>query len=122
VFDSRLGCCKELNADSAAGETFANRTSAHDPDIERVRSRQLASANHQPTIGAIMKILTSADLFSPPKRKRKTKERFARAKLVVAVARDCAVEKAQQRAAPSMTRPPTVLQRRRLAERLGAKS
>jgi hypothetical protein len=72
--------------------------------------------------GAIMKILTSADLFSPPKRKRKTKERFARAKLVVAVARDCAVEKAQQRAAPSMTRPPTVLQRRRLAERLGAKS
>jgi hypothetical protein len=51
VFDSRLGCCKELNADSAAGETFANRTSAHDPDIERVRSRQLASANHQPTIG-----------------------------------------------------------------------
>jgi hypothetical protein len=69
-----------------------------------------------------MKILTSADLFSPPKRKRKTKERFARAKLVVAVARDCAVEKAQQRAAPSMTRPPTVLQRRRLAERLGAKS
>jgi hypothetical protein len=45
-----------------------------------------------------------------------------RAKLVVAAARDRAIEMAQQRAEPSMPRPPTVLQRRRLAERLGARS
>jgi len=62
-----------------------------------------------------MKMLTSADLFAPPKHKRKTKDWFERAKLVVAAARDRAVKRAQQRSAPSMTRPPTVLQRRRLA-------
>jgi hypothetical protein len=38
--------------------------------------------------------------------------------LVVAAARERAVETAQQRAAPSMKRRPTGLQRRRLAERL----
>jgi len=47
-----------------------------------------------------------------------TKARLARAKLVVAAARDRAVETAQQRRAPSMKRFPTVLQRRRLTERL----
>ena len=69
-----------------------------------------------------MKMLTSAELFDPPKRTRrtrKTKDWFERAKLVVAATRDRAVETAQQRAAPSMKRPPTVLQRRRVAERLG---
>ena len=65
-----------------------------------------------------MKRLTSAQLFSAPKMKRKTKVRLARAKLVIAAARDRAVETAQQRRAPSMKRFPTVLQRRRLAERL----
>jgi hypothetical protein len=72
--------------------------------------------------GAIMKMLTSAELFAPPKRTRKTQDWFERAKLVVAAARDCARETAQQRAAPSMTCPSTMLQSRRLAERLSAKS
>jgi hypothetical protein len=76
--------------------------------------------------GQIMKMLTSAELlFGPPKRTRrirKTKDWFERAKLVVAAARDRAVETAQQRAAPSIKRPPTVWQRRRLVERLSAKS
>jgi hypothetical protein len=69
-----------------------------------------------------MKMLMSADLFAPPKHKRKTKDWFERAKLVVAAARERAAETAQQRVAqPLTTRSPTVLQRRRLAERLSAK-
>ena len=72
--------------------------------------------------GQIMKMLTSTDPFAPPKRERKTKDWLERAKLVVAAARDRAVEGAQQRVASSKTRPPTVLQKRRLAERLSAKS
>ena len=63
-----------------------------------------------------MKMLTSAQLLAPPK--RGTKEWFERAKLVVAAARDRAVETAEQRRAPSMKRFPTGLQRRRVAERL----
>jgi hypothetical protein len=43
----------------------------------------------------------------PPRRARKTKDWLERAKLVVAAARDRAVEKAQQRAEPSMKRRPT---------------
>jgi hypothetical protein len=46
-----------------------------------------------------MKRLTSAQLFGAPKMTRKTKARLARAKLVVAAARDRAVETAQQRGA-----------------------
>jgi hypothetical protein len=65
-----------------------------------------------------MKKLTSAQLFAPPKKARKTKTRLERAKLVIVAARDRAVETAQQHVVPSMKRPPTVLQRRRLAERL----
>jgi hypothetical protein len=64
-------------------------------------------------------------LFAPPKRTsraRKIKDRLERAKLVIAAARDRAVETAQQRAVPSMKRPPTLLHRRRLAEMLSAKS
>src|SRR5262249_22106419 len=57
--------------------------------------------------GQTMKRLTSAQLFSAPKMKRKTKARLARAKLVIAAARDRAVETAQQRRAPSMKRFPT---------------
>ncbi len=69
-----------------------------------------------------MKRLTSAELFAPPKKARKTKTRLERAKLVIVAARDRAVETAQQRAVPSVKRPPTVLQRHRLAERLSANS
>ena len=69
-----------------------------------------------------MKMLTSADLFAPPKRQRKTKDWFERAKLVVAAARERAVETTQQRGVQLSTmRRPTVWQRRRLAERLSAK-
>jgi hypothetical protein len=62
-----------------------------------------------------MKMLTSAERIDPPKRARKTKDWFERVKLVVAAARDRAVKTTQQHAAPSMKRPPTVLQRRRVA-------
>jgi hypothetical protein len=72
-----------------------------------------------------MKTLTRVQLFAPAtrarKRARKTKDWFERAKLVVAAARDRAVETAQQRAEPLMKRPPTVLQRRRVAEMLSAR-
>jgi hypothetical protein len=70
----------------------------------------------------IMKRLTSAQLFVPPKIARKTKARLERAKLIVVAARERAAEMAQRYAAqPSTKRPATVLQRRRLAERLSAK-
>ena len=65
-----------------------------------------------------MKKLTSGQLFAAPKRVRDTQDWFERAKLVIVAARDRAVETAQQRALPSMKRPPTVVHRRRLAERL----
>ena len=83
-----------------------------------------SSASHQPTVGGgqIMKRLTSAQLFAPPKFARKTKARLERAKLVVVAARERAAETAQKYAAqPSMMRPPTVLQRRRLAGRFSGK-
>jgi hypothetical protein len=44
-----------------------------------------------------MKMSTSVDPFAPPKRKRNTNEWLERAKLVVAAARDRAVEIAQLR-------------------------
>jgi hypothetical protein len=69
-----------------------------------------------------MKVLTREQLFAPAKRARRTNSRLERAKLVIVAARDSAVETARQRAVPSMKRPPTVLHRRRLAERLSANS
>ena len=69
-----------------------------------------------------MKILRGAKLFAPPERTQKTKDWLDRAKSIVAAARERAVERAQQCAAPSMKRPVTVLQGRRLAERLSARS
>jgi hypothetical protein len=73
-----------------------------------------------------MKKLTSAQLFAPPKKARKTKTRLERAKLVIVKARERAAVTAQRYAAqPSTTRPmrpPTVVHRRRLAERLSANS
>jgi hypothetical protein len=68
-----------------------------------------------------MKKLTRVQLFAPAKKARNKQDWFERAKLVVAAARERAVETAQQRRAPSMKRFPTVLQRRRLAERLAPK-
>ena len=69
-----------------------------------------------------MKKMTSAELFGVPKSARKAKARLARGKLVVAAAREWASQIAQISAAPPSTRHLTVLQRRRLAERLSAKS
>ena len=71
-----------------------------------------------------MKRLISAQLFAPPKTARKTKARLARAKLVIVKARERAAVTAQRYAAQPLRpmHPPTVVQRRRLAERLGAKS
>ena len=69
-------------------------------------------------------MLTRAQLFAPPKGTRihKAKDWLEHAKLVIAAARDRAVETSEQGTAPSMKRPPNVLQRQRLAERLNAKS
>ena len=69
-----------------------------------------------------MKMLTSAELFAPPKKARKTKVRLERAKLVVVAARERAAEMTQQRTAqPSTMRPSTVLQRRRLVRKFSGK-
>src|SRR5919204_1743570 len=75
--------------------------------------------------GQIVKRLTSAQLFGAPKSARKTKARLARAQSLVVAARERATVTAQRYAAHALIRPmrpPTVLQRRRLAERLDAKS
>jgi hypothetical protein len=85
-----------------------------------IRGQNLVRGRLAISRGQIMKKLTGAQLFAPPKMARKTKSRLARAKLVVAAARERAVETTQQRAVPSMKRRPTVWQRRRLAERLSA--
>ena len=73
-----------------------------------------------------MKKLTSAQLFAPPKKERKTKTRLERAKLVIAAARKRAARHAartaQQYAVELSMMRPTVLQMRRLAERLSARS
>jgi hypothetical protein len=74
------------------------------------------SASHQPIRGQIMKTLRRVQLFASAKRAHKTKDWFERAKLVIAEARDRAVETAQQRAMPAMKRPPTVVHRRRVAQ------
>jgi hypothetical protein len=71
-----------------------------------------------------MKKLTSAQLFAAPKSARKAKARLARAKSLVAAARERAAVTAQRYAAQALARPmhpPTALQRRRAAERLNAK-
>jgi hypothetical protein len=68
-----------------------------------------------------MKRLTSRELAPPGIRRKDQKARLERAKLVIAAARERAVETTQQRVVPSMKRFPTVLQRRRLAERLSAR-
>jgi hypothetical protein len=77
-------------------------------------------SRRRPLGGQIMKTSNVAQLLAAAQKKRalRTKDWLERAKLVVAAARDRAVETAQQRRAPSMKRFPTVLQRRRLAERL----
>src|SRR5262249_16306596 len=106
------------------GRSKYNRVSSM-PSHGRDQGRNLVVvgsplADHR---GQIMKRLTSAELFAPPNMARKTKARLERAKLVVVAARERAAGTAQQRAAPPSTmRPPTVWQRRRLAERLSAKS
>jgi hypothetical protein len=69
-----------------------------------------------------MKTLMRVQLVTGAKKARNTQDWFGRTKLVVAAARDRAIEMAQQRVMPSMRRAPTVLQRRRLAERLSARS
>jgi hypothetical protein len=53
-----------------------------------------------------MKRLTSAQLFAPPIKARKTKARLERAKLVIVAARERAAVTAELRP----MRPPTVLQ------------
>ena len=69
-----------------------------------------------------MKKLTSARLFAAPRIADKTKARLERAKLVVVAARERAAEMAHLSAGQPLTMRPTVLQRRRLAERLRARS
>ena len=73
-----------------------------------------------------LKRLTSAQLFGAPKSARKTKARLARAQSILVEARERAARTAQRYVAQPLMmrpmRPPTVLQRRRLAERLNAQS
>jgi hypothetical protein len=72
-----------------------------------------------------MKRLTSAQLFDAPKSARRTRARLARAKLVVVAVRERTAVAAHRYAAQALARPmrlPNPLQRRRLAERLNAKS
>ena len=69
-----------------------------------------------------MKKLTSARLFAAPRIADKTKARLERAKLVVVAARERAGGMAQLSAVQPLSMRPTVLQRRRLAERLRARS
>jgi len=69
-----------------------------------------------------MEMFTNADPFAPPKRARRNKDWFERAKLIVAAARHRAVQTAQKRGVPPMKRPPTLLQRRRLAKGWSVKS
>ena len=69
-----------------------------------------------------MNKLTSARLFAAPRIADKTKARLERAKLVVVAARERAAEMAELSAVQPLTMRPTVLQRRRLAERLRARS
>ena len=69
-----------------------------------------------------MNKLTSARLFAAPRIADKTKARLERAKLVVVAARERAAGMAQLPAVQPLTMRPTVLQRRRLAERLRARS
>jgi hypothetical protein len=61
-----------------------------------------------------MKKLTNAQVFAAPKRADKARLWLERAKVVVVAAREQAAEAAQQCPVPSVMRPPTVLQRRRL--------
>jgi hypothetical protein len=79
----------------------------------------LTSADYR---GVIMNKLTRERLFAGPKKAHKTKVKLERAKSVIVAARERAAEVAQQSAAPPVRLRPTVLQRRRLAERLKAKS
>ena len=69
-----------------------------------------------------MNKLTSARLFAAPRIADKTKARLERAKLVVVAARERAAGMAQLSAVQPLTMRPTVLQRRRFAERLRARS
>ena len=59
-------------------------------------------------------MVISAKLSAPRSKIRNSAEWFMRAKLAVAAARDRAIDAAQGRQGPSI-RPPTALQRRRLA-------
>jgi hypothetical protein len=72
-----------------------------------------------------MKRLTGAQLFGAPKSARKTKARLARGKSLLVEQRERAAVMAQRYVAQALAGPmrlPTLLQRRRLAERLNAKS
>jgi hypothetical protein len=79
----------------------------------------LRSADYR---GVIMKKLTRERLFGGPKKAHKARARLARARFVIVAARERAAEVAQQSAGRPVTLRPTVLQRRRLADRLKAKS
>src|SRR5262245_6721354 len=110
-----------LPASISGPAAAASIQTCHEMAAIRGRLWLCESAGKPTNWGQTMKILRGAKLFAPPKRKQKTKDWLDRVKLVVAAARERAVERAQQLAAPSMKRPPAVLQRRRLAERLSAR-
>ena len=72
--------------------------------------------------GRTLKKMTVARLFAAPRNVRKAEARLERAKSTIAAVRERAAEISQQYAAQSLRVRPNVLQRRRLAKRLSAKS
>ena len=71
--------------------------------------------------GRIMKKLTRAQLFAAPVKVRNAEARLEQGKLAVVAARARGSEITQQYEGRLFDVRPTVLQRRRLAERMGAK-
>ena len=81
----------------------------------------MEATSYQPDYrGRIMKKLRRAQLFAAPASARKSRERLERAKLLIVAARERAADIAQQSATKPLAMRPTVLQRRRLVERLSA--
>ena len=105
--------------------TAAVATSRHHKALNQGQNLVVVGGLPRRPWGQIMKRLTGAQLFSAPKSGRKTKARLARAKSLLVEARERAAVMAQRYAAHALARPmplPTLLQRRRLAERLNANS
>ena len=120
-----------LAALGAATSALASTRSAETPRSAKAPSERQAASGHEMAAisgriarhragGRIMRKLTSAGPFAGPRIASKAKARLERAKLVIIAARERAAEMAQQSPLRTSTIRPTVLQKRRLAERQAA--